>query len=211
MYSIGAEKLYIALWNFLAPKYRYLLQKSHITQTRVNVCEGDSQCQVLSLLPHDADSALFGQDGRVLVTDLLIKQHVGVPVPPPHIRVRVSYTHKHTQTKHLNIHESSRFLEFLNKVAELSDSGFWSRVQRFCVLCLKRIFEFSIQIYFVTERWCVSLTLVVNFGTVLSTKALVLQSFIVHVKLLHHVVIELVPTSSGATTEKIWGTGKMSD
>lgn len=46
------------------------------------------------------------------------------------------------------------------------------------------------------------LTLVVNFGTVLSTEALVLQSFVVHVKLLHHVVVELVPASAGATTKR---------
>lgn len=49
---------------------------------------------------------------------------------------------------------------------------------------------------------CASLTLVVNFGAVLSTEALVLQGFIVHVKLLHHVVVELVPTSAGTTTKR---------
>lgn len=45
------------------------------------------------------------------------------------------------------------------------------------------------------------LTLVVNFGTVFSTEALVFQSFIVHVKLLHHGVVELVPASTGAATK----------
>lgn len=45
------------------------------------------------------------------------------------------------------------------------------------------------------------LTLVVNLRTVFSTKALVFQSFIVHVELLHHSVVELVPTSTGAATK----------
>lgn len=53
-----------------------------------------------------------------------------------------------------------------------------------------------------------SLTLVINFGTVLSTKALVLQSFIIHIKLLHHIVIKFVPTSAGATTKR-WEQTKM--
>ncbi len=78
----------------------------HYQWCNENVYEGTiwwevhSQCKVLSFLSHDADSALFGQDGRVLVTDLLIEQHVGVPVPPPHIRVWVgcaqTRTYKHT-------------------------------------------------------------------------------------------------------------------
>ncbi len=83
----------------------------HYQWRNENVYEGTiwweihSQCKVLSFLSHDADSALFGQDGRVLVTDLLIEQHVGIPVPPPHIRVWVgcaqtrTYTHTHTQTQ----------------------------------------------------------------------------------------------------------------
>lgn len=45
-------------------------------------------------------------------------------------------------------------------------------------------------------------TLVINFGTVLSTEALVLKRFIIHIELLHHVVIELVPSSTGAAAEK---------
>lgn len=66
----------------------------------VTLCH--SQCQVLSLLPHDADSALFGQDGRVLVTDLLVEQHVGVPVSPPHVWVRVGYKHRNKNIKYLD-------------------------------------------------------------------------------------------------------------
>lgn len=45
------------------------------------------------------------------------------------------------------------------------------------------------------------LTLVIDFGAIFSSKALVLKSFIIHIKLFHHVVVELVPTSPGATTE----------
>lgn len=47
-----------------------------------------------------------------------------------------------------------------------------------------------------------SLTLVINFGTILSSKALILQSFIIHIKLLHHVVVELVPTSPSTATKR---------
>ena len=58
----------------------------------------DSQCEVFGFLSHDTDSALFGKDRRVLVTDPLVEQHVGIPVPPPHVWVRVGYKrfeHKH--------------------------------------------------------------------------------------------------------------------
>lgn len=46
------------------------------------------------------------------------------------------------------------------------------------------------------------LTLVIDFGAVLSSKALVLQSFIIHIKLFHHIVIELVPTSPSTAPER---------
>lgn len=48
----------------------------------------------------------------------------------------------------------------------------------------------------------VSPTLVVNFGPVLSAEALVLQRLVVHVKLLHHVVVELVPPTASAAAVK---------
>jgi len=55
------------------------------------------------------------------------------------------------------------------------------------------------------------LTLVVHFGPVLSAEALVLQSLVVHVELLHHVVVELVPVApSAAAGGGIWG-GKMEE
>ncbi len=68
----------------------------------------------------------------------------------------------------------------------------------------KVIFMLSTWTHFVTQmpELFVPLTLVINFRTVLSTKALVLQSFIIHIKLLHHVVVELVPTSTSATTKR---------
>lgn len=64
----------------------------NIIRGRVRWWRVHSQREVLSFLPHDADSTFFGQDGGVLVTDLLIEKHVGVPVPPPDIRVGVSCT-----------------------------------------------------------------------------------------------------------------------
>lgn len=51
--------------------------------------QADSQRQVLSFLPHDADSTFLGQNRRVLVADLLVEEHVGVPVSPPHVGIRV--------------------------------------------------------------------------------------------------------------------------
>lgn len=54
--------------------------------------QADSQREVLGFLPHDADSTFLGQNGRVLVADLLVEEHVGVPVSPPHVGIRVGCT-----------------------------------------------------------------------------------------------------------------------
>jgi len=56
-----------------------------------------------------------------------------------------------------------------------------------------------------------SLTLVIDFGTVLSTEALVLQSLIVHIKLLNHVVVELVPAPTGIPTVRQTGSKDKED
>lgn len=65
--------------------------------------DANSQGEILCLLPHDADSTLFGQDGGVLVTDALVEQHIGVPVAPPHIRIGVRYSMCDNDTgDHLN-------------------------------------------------------------------------------------------------------------
>lgn len=51
----------------------------------------NSQRQVLGFLSHNADTALFGQHGRVLFTDALVEEHVSVPVASPHVWIWVSY------------------------------------------------------------------------------------------------------------------------
>lgn len=89
----------------------------------------DSQCEILSFLPHNADSAFFGQDRRVLVTDFLVEQHVGVPVSPPYIGVRVGCTQRHKSSLLRCRNVSKQWIEWFNfiylswvyVVAQMSD------------------------------------------------------------------------------------------
>lgn len=59
--------------------------------------QANSQREVLGFLPHDADAAFLGQNGRVLVADLLVEEHVGVPVSPPHVGIGVGCTDAETR------------------------------------------------------------------------------------------------------------------